>query len=39
MKMPPFKNTTEGKKKKKIKYMSMFGKLSANGVDVSVNCH
>lgn len=37
--MPPFKNLGVGKKKRKIKSMSIYGKISANGVDVSTNCN
>lgn len=37
--MPPFKQKAEGKKKKKIKNMTLYGKPSANGVDVSTNCN
>ncbi len=39
MKMPPFKQKAEGKKKKKITNMTLYGKPSANGVDVSTNCN
>lgn len=37
MKFAPF--APAGKKNKNIKFMSLFGKPSANGVDVSVNCN
>jgi hypothetical protein len=36
--MPPYKNS-DGKKRIKIKNMSLYGKPSANGVDVSTNCN
>lgn len=39
MKIPPFKIASEGKKKKTVKSMSIYGKPSANGVDVSTNCN
>lgn len=39
MKMPPFIISVEGKKKKKVQSMSLYGKPSANGVDVSTNCN
>lgn len=39
MKIPPFFPLPVGKKKKIIKYMSLYGKPSANGVDVSANCN
>ena len=39
MKVPPFTPIPISKKKKVIKHMSMFGKPSANGVDVSTNCN
>lgn len=37
MKHPPYKPSE--KKKKMPKYMSLFGKPAANGVDVSHNCN
>lgn len=39
MKIPPFSPTPVGKKYKSIKYMSVYGKPAANGVDVSTNCN
>jgi hypothetical protein len=36
LKLPPFIPTR--KDKKVVKFMSVFGKPSANGVDVSLNC-
>lgn len=38
MKIPPFKSNLPGKKRI-IQHMSLYGKPSANGVDVSVNCN
>ena len=37
VKQPPYQH--QGKKKKISKHMSIFGKPSANGVDVSHNCN
>ncbi len=37
--MPPFAILSDGKRKRKVQNMSLFGKPSANGVDVSVNCN
>lgn len=37
--MPPHTTVVDGKKKRKVKYMSLYGKPSANGVDVSANCN
>ena len=39
MKMPPFSPLPIGKKKRTLKHMSLYGKPSANGVDVSTNCN
>lgn len=39
MKMPPFKPKIEGKKKRSVISMTLYGKPSANGVDVSTNCN
>jgi hypothetical protein len=36
MKLPPF--VSKEKKRKKLNDMKLFGKVSANGVDVSANC-
>ena len=40
MKLPPYKPAKIPKKKtSKIKFMSLYGKISANRVDVSTNCN
>jgi hypothetical protein len=37
VKLPPF-IFKDKKRRKQIKHMKLFGKVSANGVDVSTNC-